>query len=62
MSNDNVTLSSFPSTSNEALALLYVEKHMKDSMSPSELHDFYKKTLEEIRERNKETRGKNFSF
>ncbi|ORX23379.1 hypothetical protein BVF91_05985 [Thermoanaerobacterium sp. PSU-2] len=41
MSNDKITLSSFPSTRTEALTMLYLEKQDLSHISPEELVEKY---------------------
>lgn len=56
--DESITLNTFPSSSTEALALLYVQNQNLSKITPTELLELYWKTYYEILNESKERRRK----
>lgn len=55
---DNVSLSTFPDNSLEALTMLYIQNQDLSGKTPEDLVDLYDETYDKIRNRKKENREK----
>ena len=55
---DNISLSTFPNNSLDALTMLYIQNQDLSGKTPEELVDLYDETYDKIRNRKKENREK----
>lgn len=53
--SDNISLSSFPSSSKQAIAFLYTQNQDLKGKTPNEIYDIYKKAYDELLEKDKKT-------
>lgn len=53
MRDESVTLTTFPQSQHEALAILYVEKNMTADTTPEEMHSMYRDALDRIQKSNR---------
>ncbi len=58
--NENVTLNTFPSNRNEALAMLYLQNQDLSDKTPEQIHTLYWETLYDIRRDYKAKREEGF--